>query len=154
MLLGEELRTSLDIDVAGPYCSGRVLEFRKAAEAAGLPIDPDPSFRGNHIEWVGPLRLALPKPDPTSDMVLWQGDHLTVRSVSPAHLIASKLIRYDESDMADIRFIVENAGVSYSDILESVKNLPARFGKDPVLIDNLENLKLDMQIWREESGNS
>ena len=147
MLLGEELRTSLDIDIAGPYCSGRLQEFRTAAEKAGLPINPGVSYQGDHIEWIGPLRLALPKPDSESDIVLWQGDRLTVRSVSPAHLIASKLIRYDASDMADIRFVIENARISYTEVCASVDELPKQFRNDPVLKDNLKSLKSDMMIW-------
>jgi hypothetical protein len=150
ILLGEELRTSLALDVAGPCCSGNLREFREAAEKAGLPVDPDVNYQGDHIQWIGPLRLALPAPDQHTDMVLWQGDNLTLRTVTPARLIASKLIRYDDSDRADIQFLVERSGMEYSRIREAVEHLPDPFKTAPVVRDNLDNLRQDMKLWKGE----
>lgn len=149
ILLGERLRTSLDLDVAAPYCTGNLREFREAAEEAGLPVDPDVAYQKDHIQWVGPLRLALPAPDPDKDLVLWQGNHLTVRTVSPARLIASKLIRYDESDQADIRFLIAHFRVSFSQLRDAVEDLPPPFNTNPVVRDNLDNLRADIEVWKE-----
>lgn len=59
ILLGEPDRTSLDIDVAGPYSLADYADLRQAAEAAGIPIDPKEDFQGDHIEW--------------TDIALWRG---------------------------------------------------------------------------------
>jgi hypothetical protein len=61
------MRTSLGLDVAGPYCSGHLQDFRNAAQSAGLPVNPDSDYQDDHIEWIGPLRLSLPEPSPESD---------------------------------------------------------------------------------------
>jgi hypothetical protein len=148
MLLGEDLRTSLDMDLAGPYCSGNVAEFRRAAEQAGLPVDPDVTYQGDHIEWIGPLRLAVPPPDPERDVSLWQGNKVRVRTVSPARLVATKLIRYDQADQADIRFLIEKADLKHNQVREAVDDLPEQFRNDPLVRENLENLKDDMALWK------
>jgi hypothetical protein len=150
ILLGEEFRTSLDLDVAGPYCSGNLTEFREAAAKCGLPVNPEETYQGGHIEWIGPLRLILPAPEPDSDLILWQGDHLVVKTVGPARLIASKLIRYDTADQADIRFLMETTNVDMADIDRAVSELPDQFRDDPVVRENLENLKTDMGLWEKK----
>ena len=110
MLLEEELRISLDIDVAAPFSQISLPVLEKAAQAIGLPVNPDETFQDDHIEWVGPLRLCLPRPDEQTDLLLWQGTHLSIKTVSPAGLVASKLIRYDEADQSDIHFLYFQAG--------------------------------------------
>ena len=147
ILLGEEGRTSLDLDVAGPYCSGGELDLRRAAEAAGVPVNPDESYAGDHLEWVGPLRLCLGRPDPATDLVLWSGRRLTVKTVAAARLAASKLIRYDETDQADIRFLVHQSGVTADDVARAVADLPAAFARDPLVHENLANLRTDLALW-------
>lgn len=57
ILLGEPDRTSLDVDVAGPYSVADQGDLREAAETVGLPINPADDYGGDHIEWVGPPSL-------------------------------------------------------------------------------------------------
>jgi hypothetical protein len=52
ILLGEPDRTSLDIDVAGPYSSVDMGEMRRVAEQVGCPINPSSDFDKDHIEWI------------------------------------------------------------------------------------------------------
>ena len=59
MLMGQEDRSSLDIDVAAPYSSANERALAEAAEQIGLPLNPADDYEGDHIEWVGPLRLCL-----------------------------------------------------------------------------------------------
>ena len=73
ILLDEPDRTSLDIDVAAPYCRVDERVFRDAASNAGLPVNPDPDTAQDHIEWISSLRLCLPKPSADSDIVLGGG---------------------------------------------------------------------------------
>ena len=63
MLLGEEDRISLDVDIAGPYSQVNEAMLRSAAAQIGLPVNPPADFAGDHIEWIGPLRLCLADPD-------------------------------------------------------------------------------------------
>jgi len=152
ILLDEPDRTSLDIDIAAPYSSVDFPDLTQAASAAGLPLNPAEDFPSDHIEWISALRLCLPKPVPETESVLWQGKHLAVKTVSIPQLIASKLIRYDEIDRSDIQYLCSQVNVDFPEIATAVGTLPHPFDRDPILLDNLENLKVDMQMWKEASS--
>jgi len=62
MLLGEEGRISLGVDIAGPYSQANETMLQTAAAQIGLPVNPPADFAGDHIEWIGPLRLCLADP--------------------------------------------------------------------------------------------
>ncbi len=148
ILLDEPDRTSLDIDIAGPYSQADMGELRRAAEAAGLPFNPEEPSQNNHIEWVSHLRLCLAVPQSDSEILLWRGRFLTVTTVSIPDLIASKLIRYDEVDQSDVQYLIAQRPVSYKDIQTAVRRLPPPFGRDTLLLENLELLKQDIELWK------
>lgn len=148
ILLEEPDRTSLDIDVAAPYSNADYGDIAQAAERAGIPINPDEQTASNHIEWIQSLRLCLPKPSPDTSLLLWQGKKLTIKSPPVSELIASKLIRYDEMDQGDLQYLYSQSPVSFSSIVEAVKNLPPPFNTDAVVLENLENLKQDLNMWK------
>lgn len=150
ILLDEVERTSVDIDVAGPYSDADYSDLRKAAEKAGLKVNPDEDQSGDHIEWISEVRLCLPRPDKATQMELWRGKNLILRTVSPPQLIASKLIRYDEVDQSDIRYLCFQMKIRFPDIAAAVESLPRHFREDPVLRENLENLRSDLQLWEGE----
>ena len=148
ILLDAPGRTSLDIDVAGPYSSVSHAELAHAAERAGLPVNPeDPLFAGNHLEWVGALRLCLPPPG-KDIMTLWQGKRLTIQTGSVPDIVASKLIRYDETDKADIQFLVSQSAFSWEAVRVAAANLPLAFREDALVIENLNNLATDLLLWK------
>jgi hypothetical protein len=148
ILLDEPDRTSLDIDVAAPYSKANEEDLRRAAEAAGLPVNPDEDYDGDHIEWIGPLRLCFRQPDDEKDMVLWRGKRLVVVTGSAADLIASKLIRYDDLDRSDIMYLVNQGRVSFAEIESAAARLPPAFSSDPLVRENLANLAADMKMWK------
>ena len=147
ILLDEPDRTSLDVDVAGPYSSVDQGDLRQAAEAAGLPVNPDDDYAGDHLEWIGPARLCLQPPVAGQGLMLWQGAKLRVQTGTLADLIASKLIRYDEIDRSDIRYLLLQGRVPFAEIGAAAARLPAAFARDPLVQENLENLKMDMAMW-------
>lgn len=147
ILLDEPDRTSLDVDVAGPYSDVDEGDLRRAAASVGLPVNPDDDYAGDHIEWIGPLRLCLQPPVAGRGLTLWQGAKLRVRTGTVADLIASKLIRYDEIDRADIQYILARGGVPFSEIEDAAERLPSPFARDPLVRENLINLKTDMALW-------
>jgi hypothetical protein len=147
MLLGEEGRISLDVDIAGPYSQVNETMLRSAAAQIGLPVNPPADFAGDHIEWIGPLRLCLADPSAGGRVVLWQGAHLTIFTVSAPDLAASKLIRYDPSDQADIQFLMVNGRVGIEEMAGAVERLPAAFRADIMVRENLKNLNRDCQRW-------
>ena len=147
ILLDEPDRSSLDVDVAGPYSQVDEADVRQAAESAGLPVNPGEGYDGDHIEWVGPLRLCLRPPSPDAGMTLWQGSRLRIQTGSAADLVASKLIRYDEIDRSDVQYLVSQSGLSFADIEAAAGRLPAPFASDPVVRENLENLRSDIEMW-------
>ena len=148
ILLDEPARIRIDIDVAGPYSQADMADLRQAAESAGLPIDPEETFPRNHIEWVSAIRLALSAPDSRSEMILWRGRHLTTKTVSFPDLIASKLVRYDPVDQADVQYLVAQRSIDFAMIQEAVRHLPSPFNSDAVVLDNLLALKEDMARWK------
>ncbi len=148
ILLDEPDRTSLDIDVAGPYSNAAYADLAQAAERAGIPVNPDEQTSSNHIEWIQALRLCLPKPSAESGMILWQGEKLTIKTASVPELVASKLIRYDEIDQGDIQYLCSQSPISFSDAESAVRRLPPPFHADALVLENLENLRNDLQIWR------
>ena len=148
ILLDEPDRTSLDIDVAAPYSKADEEGLRRAAEAAGLPVNPGEDYDGDHLEWIGPLRLCFRQPDAEKDVVLWRGKLLVVMTGSAADLIASKLIRYDDIDRSDILYLVNQGRVSLAEIKAAAARLPPAFAADPLVRENLANLESDMKIWK------
>jgi len=151
MLLGEEGRTSLDVDVASPYSLADISDLRQAAAKAGLPVNPEEHYDGDHLEWVGPVRLCLPPPQPQTEQLLWRGKRLAVKTGSPAELIASKLIRYDEVDRSDVQFLWSQTKPVLHDIEAAVARLPTPFCADAVVLANLENLKVDLEMWSQRT---
>jgi hypothetical protein len=147
MLLDQPDRTSLDIDIAGPYSQADLADLAQAATAAGVPLNPDEQYGGDHLEWIPALRLCLPKPEPETDMLLWQGRRLTVKTVAAARLVASKLIRYDEIDQSDIQFLCRQARVRFEDVAAAVDVLPPPFDQDTLVRENLRYLESDMRAW-------
>lgn len=148
ILLDEPDRTSLGIDVAGPYSDANYAELVRAASLAGIPVNPPGDAAINHIEWIQALRLCLPVPAPERSMLLWQGTQLTVKCGSPADLIASKLIRYDEIDQGDIQYLLSQTRISFEDVVEAVKRLPTPFSTDGLVLENLENYRADILLWK------
>ena len=150
ILLEQDDRTSLDIDIAAPYSNVNFKDFSNAAKHAGYEINPTITDK-EHIEWIIANRLCLAKPNPKTDIILWSGDKLIIKTVSVEDLVASKLIRYDEIDQADIRYLIEYMNISYIDIAEAAERLPKQFKSDIIVIDNLQNLKEDMMLWNTQN---
>lgn len=151
ILLDEDGRTSLDIDVAAPYSRVNYPDFCRAADRSGLPVNPPEDTSGDHIEWIPALRLCLRKPQAEDEIVLWRGKRLTVKTVPAADLIASKLIRYDPIDQADIQHVFRMTRPSFERIQSAVAALPEPFNTDPLVLENLENLKTDLRMWMEKN---
>jgi hypothetical protein len=148
ILLDEPGRTSLDLDVAAPYSQAALPELERAAAEVNFPLNPPAEFGGDHIEWIGPLRLCLAAPQSTRTVPLWSGQRLEVFTVAPADLAASKLVRYDDLDRADLQFLCEQTGLDWNDIAEAAGRLPEVFRNDPVVRDNLNSLRTDMSLWK------
>lgn len=146
MLLGQEDRFSVDVDVAGPYSTVNERTLAAAAAEIGLPVNPPEDFVGDHMEWIGPLRLCLARPSDDT-VVLWQGNRLIVFTLPPSDLIASKLIRYDPTDQADIQFLTVHQRVRFEDVERAVGRLPEPFREDALVLENLKNLRRDLLRW-------
>ena len=148
ILLDEPERTSLDLDVAGPYSRVDFPDFQRAAREAGFPVNPDELTQNDHIEWISAARLCLPKPDPATEILLWQGGKLSIKTVPFPQLVASKLIRYDPIDQGDIQYLCACGQVDFHEVRKAVGQLPSPFNRDSVVLENLENLRGDLDQWR------
>jgi len=148
ILMDEPDRTSLDLDVAGPYSRVDFADFQRAAQQAGLPVNPDETTQTDHIEWISAARLCLPKPQPGAEIVLWQGRRLCLETVSWPQLVASKLVRYDPIDQGDIQYLCACGRVDFGQVAQAVRELPVPFCHDALVLENLENLRGDLEQWR------
>jgi hypothetical protein len=90
------------------------------------------------------LYLANPS---GNHVVLRQGSRLTVCTLPPSDLIASRLIRYDPTDQADIQFLLVHSRVSFEDVARAVARLPDPFRDDALVRDHLQNLHRDLVRW-------
>lgn len=147
MLMGEEDRFSVDVDVAGPYSTVNESALATAAGQIGLPVNPPDDYPSDHIEWVGPTRLCLAVPSPAEVVILWRGSRLTVFTLPPADLVASRLIRYDPTDLADIQFLFSQSRLKFEEVAQAVDRLPAAFRDDVLVRENLDNLRRDLKRW-------
>ena len=68
-------------------------------------------------------------------------------TLPPSDLIASRLIRYDPTDQADIQFMMVHSRVRFDDIAQAVARLPGSFRDDALVRDNLKNLHRDLGRW-------
>jgi hypothetical protein len=147
MLMGEEDRFSVDVDVAGPYSTANQRVLTDAGQRIGLPVNPPADYPSDHIEWIGPERLCLAPPAVDAAVLLWQGNRLIVFTVPPADLVASRLIRYDPTDQADIQYLLTNSRLGFETIAEAVDRLPTSFREDALVRENLSNLRRDLKRW-------
>jgi hypothetical protein len=147
MLLDEPDRTSLDIDVAAPYSDVDESDLRRAAELAGIPLNPADDYSSDHLEWISAVRLCLAKPNAGTDILLWRGRNLSVKTGSVPQLIASKLIRYDEIDRSDIQYLCRQIPVRIDAVEAAVGDLPEPFREDALVRENLANFKIDAGLW-------
>jgi hypothetical protein len=147
MLMGEEDRFSVDVDIAGPDSTVNERALAAAARQIGLPVNPPEDFPTDHLEWVGPTRLCLAAPSAENAVVLWHGSNLTVFTLPPADLIASRPIRYDPTDQADIQFLLIHSRVHFEEVAQAVDRLPAAFRSDALVRENLNNLRRDLGRW-------
>ena len=96
---------------------------------------------------ISPLRLCLAPPSEVQPVCLWQGGRLKVFTLPPADLVASRLIRYDPIDQADIQFLMLHHALHFEDIAKAVGRLPPNFRSDVLVQDNLANLRRDAARW-------
>jgi len=76
---------------------------------------------------------------------------LTVQTGAPAKLVASKLIRYDETDQSDIHFLCFQHKLHFDQVRQVVAELPPPFRTDILVLENLEALRVDVHQWRQTS---
>ena len=146
--LGAQIRVTADIDVALPYSKLELTEFVKASAEVGLPVDPSFGYQGAYVELVKPLMLTLPRPASEESCIeLFKGVNLTVKTSTPADLVASKLYRYSSQDQEDIQFLMGTGGVTIDSVRESIQRLPERFRDDVLIRENLINLESDLKLW-------
>jgi hypothetical protein len=56
-------------------------------------------------------------------------------------------ILLDEPDRSDIQYLLMQSPTALSDIEAAVARLPVLFARDPLVRENLENLRADMSMW-------
>ena len=149
IMYGATIRTTLDIDIAAPYSRINPARFAEWSAMAGIPVNPPVLNDGISVEFVQANRLSLPVPrnEANDSVAVFTGRNLTVLAASPADIIASKLVRYNEHDQQDAQYLIVAGRVSYAAICEAVSRLPPLFREDELVRENLENLKSDMEIW-------
>jgi hypothetical protein len=55
---------------------------------------------------------------------------------------------YSDVDQGDLRYLLTQGAVDIADVEAAVTRLPVPFALDPLVRENLHNLKADMEMWR------
>lgn len=138
ILMGQPQRRTEDIDVWAKASIFDEGEMRTAAERAGLlynPIEDEPNLP--YIQIVHPGIVQVPGYDPDTKTwlgkqprTLWTAERLTVVCPPPEIIIASKMRRFEDRDIADSIWLMAQTQVEADAVIEAIRNLPARYRED------------------------
>lgn len=131
--LGLHSRQTVDIDVwdkASDYDAG---ELEQACRAVGLLFDPMGDVRQGevYLQIVRPGPVSLPKTFEL-DIVARYGK-LTIAMPSPAIVAGSKLTRANETDIADIAWLMSHCALRMSDIRAAIRQFPRASDRETAL---------------------
>ena len=128
LLLGMRERVTADIDIAATDDAG---EFQKMCAKMGIEVD---------------IITIASTVDPTHSpsVKVFQGNSLTVESVTPKDLLKLKLERFYKQDPEDIYAIIEHEALSFEEFRSIIKDMLIDY------IGNLQQLKISAQIVVEQ----
>jgi hypothetical protein len=132
ILMGQQERRTEYVDVWRQASAFDLDVFVKAVEGAGLLWEPKDEFpKGEFLQLVNPGVVQVPGWDPLTRMwfgkkqdPLWKGKLLTVTSPPPESIMASKLLKFNERDLQDCIWMLENLNVSDDDVATALRWLP------------------------------
>ena len=138
ILMGQPQRRTEDIDVWAKASIFDETQMREAATRAGLlfnPIEDEPGLP--YIRIVHPGIVQIPGYDPQSNTwlgqpprTLWTAEKLTVVCPPPEIIIASKMRRFEDRDIADSIWLMAESQIGADAVIEAIRNLPARFREE------------------------
>jgi len=131
---GMEGRTSRDLDVWQPESDFDITEFKKATEFAGLAFNPTSIIEPNipYLQIVEPGIVQIGSFTPVK---LMRMGRLRLTRPPVENLVAAKLTRCAEKDLADIRYLISQ----YAPDFEQITNIVASF-PNPAREHGTENL--------------
>lgn len=127
-------RSSRDLDIWQPESDFDRIELRRAVEASGLLFDPREELPGEEPY----LQIITPGPTQTGTFtpILWgRFGRLHVYLPPWPNLIASKLARGDERDIADVLFLAGKYAVDANTVKNCAETMP-----EPTRQQVIENL--------------
>jgi len=105
LLAGMDGRTSRDLDVWEPASNYDTAELRKAVESAELAFNPN-SFVEPSTPYIQIVEPGLVQIGDFTPVRLMRMGRLHLTKPPIENLIAAKLIRCEEKDLADIRYLI------------------------------------------------
>jgi hypothetical protein len=131
---GMAARTTRDLDVWKPASDYDLTELKRAVEAAGLSFDPkatlDPDKPYVQLVERGPTQVGQFEP-----VFMERLGRLYLYRPPVGHLIASKLVRGDGSDIEDVVFLISKYQPARAEILSVIESF-----SEPGRTQALENL--------------
>jgi hypothetical protein len=122
---GMDGRTSHDLDVWRPASDYDRLELKRAAEAAGLALDPKTTLEPDrpYLQFIepGPTELGSFAP-----VLVDRLGRLEIYRPPIENLIAAKLIRGEPKDLGDIRFLVSRHRPDFARVREVIAQFSSR----------------------------
>lgn len=119
---GMDGRTSRDLDIWEPASNYDTAELRKAAESAELLFNPN-SFSEPSVPYLQIVEPGLVQIGDFIPVRLMRMGRLHLTKPPIENLIAAKLIRCEEKDLADIRYLISQ----YVPNLEAVSGIISTF---------------------------
>jgi hypothetical protein len=129
ILSGQKDRQTQDIDVWDPASSFDTADLSDACVAAGALFDPSGQLDPDdiYLQVVRPGVVNLPNKFETVDLATF--GNLKVVMPSPAVIVAAKLIRSDDRDLADIAWWIGRQRLDEGTVRAAIRTLPNKFDR-------------------------
>jgi hypothetical protein len=121
---GQPERQTADIDVWRPKSDYDAADLGRASAVAGVLFDPKDELDPNavYIQIVRPGIVALPVEFEVEPIDRY--GRLTIGMAPPAILVAAKLVRASETDLADAVWWMRERNLTLADIRQAVEAIP------------------------------
>ena len=147
MLSGQDDRQTPDIDVWFPMSDFDAGDMRQAVEAAGLRYDPRGEIAASdiYLQLLRPGITMYPLEFETQFLGVY--GNLTVAMPPAALMVATKLARATESDLADVAWWMKNASIERTDVVRAIDLIPQSSNREEATA-NLVFLDIRQELQR------
>ena len=151
MLHGQPSRMTEDIDVWFPASQIDNSDMKAACELAGLLFDPKGDTNGRpYIQMVHPGIVVIGDYKKEHEIHVSRYGNLEIAHPPVENVIASKLVRAEERDIADIMFLIKKFDINHKNIRHVIETFSE--AKREVALENMIYLSAMEEVWSEKKA--